>query len=114
VFVVLLMPGANSLTLDAEGFSCRALFRHWRERWADIEGFAVVAIGSQRMVGWRYRNHVRKEPRGRAVSRALSGVDGALPDTYGHSPEALATRLEHWRQRFAAVEDPDVSQGRAA
>jgi hypothetical protein len=99
VFLALLLPGASCLVLDAEGFTCRALFRRWRERWADIEHFAVVTVGSHRMVGWRYRAHVTGQARGRAVSRAVSGVDGALPDTYGHSPEALVERLEAWRQR---------------
>lgn len=114
VFLVFMVPGASSLTLDAEGFTCRVPFRRWRERWSDVEHFAIVSVGPQRLVGWRYRAGVRRPLKGRALSRALAGVDGALPDTYGHSPEALAARLEQWRQRSAAAEDPVAARGRVA
>lgn len=99
------LPGANFLRLTDEGFEARTLFRTWRFRWADVAGFGVGAAGGQVLVmfdlapAYLERHPSRLVP----VSRALSGFDAGLPQTYGLKAEALAALMESWRR--AAVEE---------
>ncbi|MEO4047516.1 hypothetical protein AAFN46_10550 [Pseudomonas sp. CAU 1711] len=97
VAAVALLPGANYLRLEEEGFSFSALFRAHRVDWADVQGFAVVRVASNAMVGWRY--HEGRQPQGRGVrlSLALAGCHAALPETYGLAAEELAQLLERLR-----------------
>ena len=42
----------------------------------------------------------------RNVSQALTGAEGALPDTYGFTAEALAAHLNEWKAAHAQTEEP--------
>ena len=44
VGAVMLLPGAGSLTLDAEGFEVCSLFRRQRIAWPRASGFTVAAL----------------------------------------------------------------------
>lgn len=100
VAAVALLPGANYLRLDEEGFTFCSLFRAHRVRWADVEGFATVRVASSPMVGWLYREG--REPQGRGVrmSLALAGCHAALPENYGLGAAELAQLLERLRQEW--------------
>jgi hypothetical protein len=96
VAAVQLVPGASSLRIDREGFTCRSLFRSWSVRWDEVDHFFVVALRQggvrvHQMVGWNYL--VASGSRGRRLSSALAGCEGALPDTYGMKAAALADHL---------------------
>ena len=97
-----LLPGANYLRLDEEGFTFSSLFRAHHVRWADVQDFAQVQVASNRMVGWRYREG--REPGGRGVrlSLAIAGCHAALPENYGLGAEELARRLELLRLAHAS------------
>lgn len=90
VFLVQLLPGSSWLSLDAEGFTYCALFRKHHVRWQDVESFTVVSVGMNSLVGWSFVENYEGSVGGRKLSRALSGVDGALPDNYGKNAGELA------------------------
>lgn len=93
VFIAQLHPRAAYLHLDEQGFTYCSLFRAHRTHWAAVAGFAVVRVGGHSMVAWNFaRGHV-PHGRGPALSQALAGYHGALPDTYGLRADALAQRL---------------------
>lgn len=97
-----LLPGANYLRLDEEGFTFSSLFRDHHVRWADVQGFARVRVASNTLVGWCYREG--REPKGRGVrlSLALAGCHAALPENYGLDADELARRLELLRLAHAS------------
>jgi len=57
-----------------------------------VEIFVPIKIHLNSMVGWNYSSDYEASVRGRNVSIALSGVDAALPDTYG-----MTTHCRKWR-----------------
>lgn len=42
VAAVQLLPGASSLRIDRDGFTCRSLFRSWSVRWDEVEAAALA------------------------------------------------------------------------
>jgi hypothetical protein len=103
--VVQLLPGASNLRIDRDGFTCRSLFRSWSVRWDEVDHFFVVSLRQSglrvhQMVGW---NHlVAGGSRGRRLSSALAGCEGALPDTCGMKAAALADHLNRCLERSRA------------
>ncbi len=104
VFLVQMLPGASYLQLDEDGFTFCNLYRRTRIRWRDVESFGVVNLGaggfrSRRMVGFDYVSGHPDHGRGRALSKSLAGVEGALPDNYGWDVEELAALMNELRRR---------------
>jgi hypothetical protein len=101
---VMLLPGAGSLTLDAEGFEVCSLFRRHRIAWPQASRFTVATLAlpgknDKRMVGYDVDGlkGVAAE-----FSRDAIGRNAALPDTYRLSFEELARLMTGWRQRALA------------
>lgn len=100
VALVALIPGSSGLRLEEDRMAVRSLFRSWSVRREDISGFFVAAVGGQAMVCWN--STPTAGPAGRAgalarrLSRAVSGAEAGLPDTYGYRADALALRLNRW------------------
>jgi len=87
---VMLLPGAGYLRLERDGFHLCSLFRGQFIPWTAVHDFGVTRILLNKMVGLNYEPG--KAPM-KALSRAnagLVGFEGALPETYGMSAEALA------------------------
>ena len=102
ISVVTLMPGASGLTLDRDGFTITSLFRAHRSRWQDVTGFQAITIpfSGRATVGF---DDVTAEGKAlAAVSTAMAGRSGALPDTYGLAVEELVRLLAQWRERALA------------
>lgn len=97
----------SDLRLDAQGFTCRSLFRSWRREWKDCSPFEVVHVGMRGMVGFSTEQDERDKPRLSAVSRGLTGgPSGALPDTYGLSTVELADLMNRFRDRALGASPP--------
>lgn len=94
IAAIALLPGANYLRLEQEGFTFSSLFRAHSVRWDDVAGFGLVRVASNEMVGWLYREGRQPQGRGVRMSLALSGCHAALPENYGLSAEELARRME--------------------
>ena len=99
VSLILLWPTSSFLELNTHGFVIRNLFRNSRLLWAHIQSFEARRIGIRKMVTFTFVPEYAALPRARAVLRALSLAEGALPDTYGKSAEDLA-RLMNERLRI--------------
>lgn len=107
VALFLMGPEGNALTLDADGIECVSPFRTFRIAWDDVREFGVYAVppmGLTRFVGMNF--HPGRAPEGapaglRGLNSALSGFEGALPETYGLSAGDLAGLLEHHRRARA-------------
>ena len=44
IAVVVMLPGANGLVLDREGFTAKAFFREHHTRWVDTRGFGTSIV----------------------------------------------------------------------
>ncbi|HEY1303493.1 MAG TPA: hypothetical protein VGF24_08100 [Vicinamibacterales bacterium] len=104
VFVVTILPGATHLRLHADGFEMRTLFKTSHCRWSDIGEIGVTSVYMNRMVAFNFAEPYRSQHGAVVVSRALTGWDGALPDTYGMSARDLAALMTTYRDR-ARVRD---------
>jgi hypothetical protein len=105
VSLILLWLSSSFLELDDSGFLIRNLFRDSRMSWADIEIFEARRLGARKMVTLKFVPQYTELPSVRAVAQALSGAEGALPDTYGRSAEELARMLNEYvqKQRQSAI-----------
>jgi hypothetical protein len=104
VAAVMLLPGAGSLTLAAEGFETCNLFRRFRTPWQQASDFTVGEYDAQE--GWLARpQRLVVYDDSRCVgaladlNRRMLGRNGALPDTYGLSYDDLARLMTQWRER---------------
>lgn len=101
LFLALLLPGAEYLRLTAEGFEVRSLWRSHRQRWDDVAVFHAGRIARNAMVLIDYAPTYARQRSARRLAAGIAGAEGALPDTYGHSAEALAELLNDWRRRHS-------------
>lgn len=99
VAVVSLLPSSAYLRLTRDDFEVRSLFRSQRVRWTDVKAFRPGRIGVNAMVLYDFAPSYAEGRRMRAVSSAIGGAEGALPDSYGRSVADLARLLEEWRVR---------------
>jgi hypothetical protein len=105
VFLALLLPGAAYLRLSRDGFRVRSLWRSHFTPWSAVIGFRVARIARRRLVVF---NFVDAKARRRArYARILTGVEGALPDTYGLSADKLAELMIHWQVRVRTTAAPE-------
>jgi hypothetical protein len=96
VAAVMLLPGAGSLTLAADGFTMCSLFRKAHTPWRQASDFTVARSRDRRMTFVGYED-ARASGAAAETSRSLIGRNAALPDTYGLSHEELARLLTQWR-----------------
>ncbi|WP_068825670.1 STM3941 family protein [Pseudomonas sp. BMS12] len=88
IAAIALLPGANYLRLEQEGFTFCSLFRAHSVRWDDVAGFGLVRVASNEMVGWLYREGRQPQVRGVRMSLALAGCHAALPETTACPPRS--------------------------
>lgn len=101
VFLLQFVPGAAYLRLTPEGFTYCTAFRAHTTRWEDVEEFGVMQLHHNRMVGWNYVPGYQVKARMRGFSKAVSGYEAGLPDTYGLTVEQLVEALETLRRQRA-------------
>jgi hypothetical protein len=98
VFCVQLLPGASYLILKKESFIFCALFRAHEVRWDEVQDFRVQTISHNKMVVWDFVLGYSKQVRGRRISTAMAGCEGALPETYGFKAEELAEVMDQMKE----------------
>ena len=104
VFSIGLLPGASYLRLSAEGFTLCSLYRRRDFAWGDVGPFFPGVISGRKMVLFDFADSAYR-PRWRAVARALSGAEDALPDTYGMTAGELAALMNDWRENVYAADE---------
>ncbi len=106
IFLWQLMPQASFLKLKKDGFEYASLFRKHSVQWKDIEGFGIMkqsqsGITVNKMVGWDYVPEYDEKKKSRAMSKAITGIEAGLPDTYGLKAEELMDiMIVIWAQSF--------------
>ncbi len=100
IFALQFHPRAAYLQLTGQGFTFCSLFRAHTVEWKTVAEFGVIGIGAHRMVGWNFVPGHPRTGHARAISRALSSYEAALPDTYGLRPVELADLMNTLRQRW--------------
>jgi hypothetical protein len=96
VFTLQLLFDCSHLRVSPSGIEVRSLWRTHSYKWSDISHFFPGHISSRSMVLFDYSPAYHKSRTGRAVAKTLTGAEGALPDTYGFTAEALAEHLNQW------------------
>jgi hypothetical protein len=94
----LFFPKSCFLTVREDGIEFCALFRTHKVPWSDISEFGVCRVPGARMVGFNYSPEYQRARKARALAKALTGCEGALPDTYGFSAEEFAQLLSAYHQ----------------
>ena len=90
VFAALLIPGIAYLRIHREGFTVHQFRREDSFRWIDVREFRVARIGLNKMVVFDFAEAYDRLPRLRKIVSGLTSAEGALPDSYGLTPEQLA------------------------
>jgi hypothetical protein len=107
VAVVHLFPGSSYLELEQSGFTVCNLFRKTRYRWIDVAEFRPVFTDQPKpLVGLRLVPGFPMSTAFRKFATQLTGVEGALPGTYGLSATELAALLD--KVRAEQVRDPQT------
>ena len=100
-FSLLMLPGGNTLTLDAAGFEMRYMrFGRKRTSWPDVGDFTTVIFRGSRIVVFNDAGRA-----GSALAKlnlAALGRNRNLPATYGLPATDLADLLARWRVRATA------------
>lgn len=87
---IMLLPGANALRLDAQGFQVVHFFGSKRFRWSEVSDFGVCSLGQSGEVV-AFKAAAARLNIWEKVNGALLGDKNAyLPDTYGMTAEDLA------------------------
>ena len=102
VSLLMLRPKSAFLKLTPEGIEIVAMYRTTRIKWSDVEGFYVGNISGAKMIGIAYSPAYQKQKAGRAFASALSGMEGAIADSYTASIEEVCGTLNEWKARFGA------------
>lgn len=111
ILALQLHPKAAYLRLTSEGFTFCTSFRAYTIRWTDVQKFAVNLLplpAMTQMVAWNFSPHYPRyqaSARARAISKSMSGYDGALPNTYGMKAQELAELMERLRQKYATTQN---------
>jgi membrane associated rhomboid family serine protease len=114
VAVLQLVPGSASLCIAPEGLLARGPIRSGSWSWNEIEHFSAYEAdqyGTTTQVGFDLRE-LTPDRQGvvRTIGRGMTGVDAALPDTYGMRAEDLAALLEEARERYATEHAMSASE----
>lgn len=98
IILIQLHPRASFLTVTDSGFEFSALLRRSCYRWSDVSEFGTYALRQNGLpigtfVGFNFYPGYQRSSKIRAVSKAMAGFEGGLPDTYGFRAEELAQLL---------------------
>lgn len=102
--LIMLLPGVVYLRLDPDGIEICTIGGKHKIRWQDVESFEIVYTRYTKMIAINYRASFTELKVARAVARALSGMEGAIPNIYNVSLAELERVLNQWLERFGQVE----------
>ncbi|OQA33076.1 MAG: hypothetical protein BWY57_01482 [Betaproteobacteria bacterium ADurb.Bin341] len=79
-----------------------SMFGSQKILWSEVDGFRISSIRGAKMIEILFNENYTRQKIGRAVASTISGMEGAIANSY-NAPlgEVLAT-LNSWKDRFAA------------
>ena len=107
--ILMLLSKKVYLRLTADGFEMASLFNKKTTRWSDVDGFRIRQTRHMKMIAIVYRPDYKDQKILRKVSASLAGMEGAIPNTYAVSQDALLATLNEWHARFARKSSPPLS-----
>jgi hypothetical protein len=96
----MLRPNGIYLKLDKSGIEMKTAFKPMKLKWTDVKSFYVGKIYNNKMIGILYSSSFKKMEAGRKAASVLSGMEGALPNSFKNSPEEICEELNLWKKRF--------------
>jgi len=88
------------LRLDTDGFEMGSFVKKTRIKWTDVAGFELAAIRGAKMIAIIYAPHYEGQKMGRAVAENLSGMEGAIPNSYNAPLDEVLKTLNEWQARY--------------
>jgi hypothetical protein len=98
--IMMMTSKSMYLRLDREGFDMVSPLKRVRVKWTDVDGFAMGDIEGAKMIQIAYASHYSEQKLGRMVAAGLSGMEGAIPNSYNASLAEILKTLNEWRARF--------------
>jgi len=98
--IMLFSPNSTYLRLDKEGFEMGSFVKKSRTKWTDVAGFELASIRGAKMIAIIYAPHYEGQKIGRAVAENLSGMEGAIGNSYDASLAEVLKSLNEWRARY--------------
>ncbi len=94
------LPGAMYLRLDREGLEMKSMGRKNRILWKDVQSFKIGSIRGAKMIAINFRPQYADQKLARVVVNAVSGMEGAIANSYNVSLMDLERALNKWLERF--------------
>ena len=98
--MMLFSPNSTYLRLDRDGFEMGSFVKKTRTRWTDVADFELASIRGAKMIAIVYAPHYEGQKIGRAVAENLSGMEGAIGNSYNVPLAELLKTLNAWRARY--------------
>jgi len=98
--LIMFLPGAMYLRLDRQGLEMKSMGRKNRTLWKDVQSFKIGSIRGAKMIAINYRPHYADQKLARVVVSAVSGMEGAIPNSYNVSLVNLERVLNQWLERY--------------
>ena len=100
--IMLFSPKSSCLRLDPQGFEIVSFVGKKRIGWADVAGFELASIRGAKMIAIIYAPQYEGQKIGRAVADNLSGMEGAIPNSYNAPLAEVLETLNEWRARYGS------------
>lgn len=78
----------------------KSMGRKNRTLWKDVQSFKIGSIRGAKMIAINYRLHYADQKLARVVVSAVSGMEGAIPNSYNVSLVNLERVLNQWLERY--------------
>ena len=98
--MIMFIPGVMYLRLDHTGFEMSSIGRKNKIQWRDVQSFKIGSIRGAKMIVINYSPSFAEHKAARAVAGALTGMEGAIPNSYNVSLVELERVLKQWLARF--------------
>ncbi len=102
--IIMFMPGVMYLRLDKSGFEMSSIGRKNKIKWRDVQSFRIDSVRGTKMIAINYSPRFAEQRASRAVAVALSGMEGAIPNSYNVPLVELERTLNHWLERFGRAD----------
>ncbi len=99
--IMMFSPSSMYLRLDEEGFEMGSFVKKTRIKWTDVAGFELGSIRGAKMIAIVYAPHYEGQQIGRAVASDLSGIEGAISNSYNAPLNEVLETLNAWRARYS-------------
>src|SRR5262245_20535442 len=98
--LLMLLPNSMYLRLDEEGFEMGSFLRKHKYKWTDVAAFEMASIRGAKMIAIAFHPDYKQQQLGRAVAASLSGMEGAISNSYNATLEEIVEALTTWKRRY--------------